>query len=464
MTAPDQTLKRFATWRSAFVISLGGSLLVAVLLGPLAKELGPASVVVATVGAIVGVLQCLIIGELAAMFPHKSGGTSTYAHEAFQHISPLFGALSNWGYWFGWIPVVPVNLILAASYIRAAFLPGSSVMTMTFILVILLYVVNAFGLKVGVWSSIVMAACSVVPLMIIALSPIVDRSLFHWSNLQPFQPLHGSWTSVSSLMLMAKMIFLAVWSAYAFESVSTIAAEMEDPARDMGKAVWSASAVGALAYCVVPFMLLGIVGTETLAQDPAVAFLPGARAVFGSVGEQIVAIMLVAALFLGAQTAVVGSSRALYEMSRDGLTITQFGRLNKYGVPSNTAAWNLLITIGMLLLFGDDVVNQVIASNFGYLVPFMLVIPAFVLLRRRNPEMLRPFRLPNAFVPIAVVITVFNWLIFFVGGLQWGLKEMVTGVAVVLTFLPFFLVRRFSQDRRSGMNRVASPESLSPLP
>jgi amino acid transporter len=117
--------------------------------------------------------------------------------------------------------------------------------------------------------------------------------------------------------------------------------------------------------------------------------------------------------------------------------------------------------MGMLLLFGDDVVNQVIASNFGYLVPFMLVIPAFVLLRRRKPAMLRPFRLPDTFVPIAVVITAFNWLIFFVGGLQWGLKEMMTGVAVVLTFLPFYLVRRLSQDRRSGVNRVASPESLS---
>src|SRR5262245_36347297 len=122
VSTPAQTpvLKRFVTWKSAFVISLGGSLLAAVSLGPLAAALGPASVFVWSVAALVGVLQCLMITELAGMFPEKSGGTATYAHEGWKHISPIFGAVSNWGYWLGWIPVIPVNLVLAAGYLRAA--------------------------------------------------------------------------------------------------------------------------------------------------------------------------------------------------------------------------------------------------------------------------------------------------------------------------------------------------------
>lgn len=80
----DNTLTRAVTWKSSFVISLGGSLLVATTLGPMAAEIGPASVFVWTLIALIGVFQCLMIAEMAGMFPNKSGGTATYAHEAFK--------------------------------------------------------------------------------------------------------------------------------------------------------------------------------------------------------------------------------------------------------------------------------------------------------------------------------------------------------------------------------------------
>lgn len=120
-------LARVATWRSALVVSLGGSLLVAVSLGPMAAELGKGSILAWSIVAFVGVLQCFLIAELAAMFPDKTGGTPVYAHESFKSISPLIGALSNWGYWFGWIPVIAVNLVLAAGYMKATFLDRKSV-------------------------------------------------------------------------------------------------------------------------------------------------------------------------------------------------------------------------------------------------------------------------------------------------------------------------------------------------
>ncbi len=104
-------LQRTATWKTALIVSLGGSLLVTVSLGAMAAEIGSASVLVWSLIAIIGVLQCFIIAELAAMYPEKTGGTPVYAHEAFKGISPFIGALSNWGYWFGWIPVIAVNAV-----------------------------------------------------------------------------------------------------------------------------------------------------------------------------------------------------------------------------------------------------------------------------------------------------------------------------------------------------------------
>ena len=412
----------------------------------MAAALGPASVFVWSVAAGVGVLQCLMITELAGMFPHKSGGTPTYVHEGFGHLSPLVGTVSNWGYWLGWLPVIPVNLVLAAGYLRATFLPGSNDLVVAFALTILLFSVNYYGLAIGVWSSVVMALCALGPLSVIAFSPVLRPSLFHREYIMPFVPLGGSWTSWTSWMLITKWMFVAVWSAYAFEAASTIIAELKDPRKDAPKAMAAASTVGIIAYVIVPFMLLAIVGTDTLSKDPFVAFLPAANAVFGRIGEIVVSVMLIAALLLGAQTAIVGASRALFEMSRDGQTIRQFGRVNKHGVPTGSAAMNLVVTVALLAIFKTEIVNLVAASNVGYLLPFMLIAPAFIILRFRRPDAFRSYRLPGLFIPLAAMVTLFNWSLFFLGGFQWGVTVMGTGTGIMLTFIPFYFYRRKVQD------------------
>lgn len=442
------TLTRTVTWKSSFVISLGGSLLVATTLGPMASELGPASVFVWTLIALIGVLQCLMIAEMAGMFPNKSGGTATYAHEAFKKTSPLFGVASNWGYWLAWIPVIPVNMILVAGYMKATFLPHGNVVAIAISLTLLLYFLNYFGLKPGVWSSFVMAVCSLVPLCVIAFSPIFRPGLFHPHYVFPITPLNGSWHSGASWMVMIKWMFVAAWSAYAFESGTTIIAELKDPKSDAPKAIKAASAVGMFAYGLVPFMLMAIIGTDAITKDPIVAFLPAAIAIFGPVGANIVALMLIAALLLGVQTTIIGSTRCVYEMSKDGLIIKQFANINKFGVPVGSMYLDCAVTIGLLVIFKDNIVNLIASSNVGYMIVWILLPIAFILLRRNQPEAERPYKLPAFFVPVAAGIALFNIFISLVGGPQLGATVMWTGIIIMLAVVPLYLYRRLVQDRR----------------
>ncbi len=464
---PSGGLQRTITWKSAFVVSLGGSLLVATSLGTIAGDLGPASVFVWTFIAILGVIECLLIAEMAGMFPHKSGGTSTYTHEAFKKY-PLIGAIANWGYWLGWIPVIPVNLILVAGYMQASFLPaGDKTMVGTAIVLgVLLYVLNYFGLKPGIWSGVLMAVCALGPMAVVCLSPIFRTSLFHAAFVVPFTPLGGSWHSTASWNLIFKDMFLAIWSAYAFEAASSVIAELKDPHKDGPKAMYAASVVGMFAYGLVPLMMLAIVGPMVLSKDASVAFLPAAQQIFGKGGGVVVSVMLIAALLLGAQTAIIGSSRTMYEMSRDGLTLKQFGKLNKFGVPVGSMVWDGIVTIVMLIKFGANVPNIIAASNVGYLIVFMLLTPAFVVLRYQQPDVARPFKLPNIFIPIAIVVTLFNWFLFFVGGKEWGRDVMLTGSIIMLLFIPFYAFRRMVQGAEPepipvGMHVLTEEEDLS---
>jgi amino acid transporter len=346
-------------------------------------------------------------------------------------------------------------MILIGGYLKASFFPHVNVVGTAIVLTVLLYIVNYFGIKPGVWSSAVMAICSLAPLTVIALSPIFRHSLFHAMYVFPFVPLHGSWHSSHSWLLVIKWMFVAAWSAYAFESASTVIAELKDPHRDAPKALVAASALGLFSFGLVPFMLLAIVGVGVITQDPSVAFLPAAQAIFGHTGALVVSIMLITALLLGVQTTIIGSTRTVYEMSRDGQIIKQFGAVNKFKVPVGSMYLDMAITIGLLVIFKDNIVNLIAASNVGYMIVWMLLPIAYLMLRFQQPNAARPFKLPNWFIPIAAVVCLFNWLLMFIGGYQWGGQVMGTGIIIELLFIPFYLYRRMVQDKRPVLAMVS---------
>jgi amino acid transporter len=160
--------------------------------------------------------------------------------------------------------------------------------------------------------------------------------------------------------------------------------------------------------------------------------------------------MLIAALLLGVQTAIIGSSRTVYEMSRDGMMIRQFGRLNRYGVPIGSMFWDAAVTLTLLIVFKDNVVNIVAASNVGYVVPFILVPVAWLRLRRLVPDHPRPFKLGKGFAVGAVLTVVYNVFLLLVAGPMWGTKVMITGGVILISFLPFYAVRRRLQLAAPG--------------
>lgn len=210
----------------------------------------------------------------------------------------------------------------------------------------------------------------------------------------------------------------------------------------MRGAVAAASAATALAFVLVPLALLGIIGIEGLAQDPYVVFLTAADAVFGVAGGQVVALMLIAAVVLGAEMFIISSSRALCQMSQDGPTLQGYGRRNRNGVPVGSIGWDAAITVLLLALFRSDIVSVVAAANVGYLVVFALLRIAYLLVRWRGAPT-AGVRLPAIFVPIAALLALFNGALLIVGGAQWGLEVTGVGAFLTLTFLPFYLFRRY---------------------
>jgi amino acid transporter len=259
------------------VLSLGSALLVTVSLGSMGGEIGGSLIIVWASTAFIGLIQCLFLAELASGYPQTTGGAPAYNHEGFKNFSPLFGAVSSWGYWVGWIPGVAANLIVASNYIKAAFLPSLNILETTLVLAVFLHILNYFGLRLSVWVSATMGVCAIAPLAVILMSPVFRHSLWNSGNFFPLMPKGLVWYSRAGVLLFAKWMFVAVWSSYGGEMVATLGSEITKPEEAIPKVLGLAAATTLLAFVAVPVVLVAIVGPSRLAEDPYVVFLSAAR-------------------------------------------------------------------------------------------------------------------------------------------------------------------------------------------
>ena len=437
-------LRRSVSWPAAVLVASGTAFLVTVSLGPMAPELGAVSPLVWAFTAAVGALQCLLIAELASLLPARAGGTATYAQEALRRVSPLLGAVSSWAYWFAWTPGIVVNLILAADYLRHALQLDADPLPIALVLAASLYGLNALGLRTSMRVSAVAALLALGPLVAMAVGLLLRPSLVRAEHLSPFAVPGHPWTALSAWKLLLKWTFVAAWSSYGAEIASTVVAEMQDARTRIPYAMIAAAVTGLLAFGLVPVMLLAAVGAQGLGEDPLVVFLPLARAVFGDHGNVAVGLMLGSALVLGAQAFIVGSSRTVFQMTRDRHLPSVFARVNRRGVPIGSIVWDAAVILTLLLVFGGDVVDVVAAANVGYLLVFVLLPIAYLSLRAHHlASIARPFTLPPPFAAVAVALAAFNALVLVVGGAQWGAKVLITGTAVTLLIVPLSLATRW---------------------
>jgi amino acid transporter len=431
------------SWGRVVVLALGSALLVNVSLGPMASAIGAASIVVWAFTAFVGFAQCLLLGELGSRYPESVGGPPAYIHAAFKDRSPWLGALSAWAYWTAWIPGVGVHVMLAAEYFRAAFWPTAEVALLVVGFVIVLYALNYFGLSLLFWTSSAFAVCAITPLVV-----ILGVSLF--GSFQRALPLEGPssiWPAHITWLALMKWMFVATWSSYGGEMATTLVGGLDERRRNIPRVLAVSGLLTFLAFTVVPVALLANIGADALAADPYVVFLTAARGTFGPAGTTVISIMLIAALLSGAQLFIISSSRALYEMSRNGLTLQVFSRLNAHGVPVGSVGWDALVTLSLLAIFRQNIVNVVAAANVSYLVVFALLPAAYLAIRKRERPAHGTRVLPRFMDTVARAALALNVALLVVGGLQWGTTVVGVGIALMIASMPFYLHRQRSARR-----------------
>lgn len=434
---------------TAVLVATGGSLMVLVSLGAMAAELGNVSIWVWVATAAIGGAQCLLIAELAGRFPERAGGTAQFAYRVRPDGSSTLGALSAWCYWFAWTPGIAVNLVLAATCLHNLYLPGISPVPLAMIIGGFLYAITALGLKLSTLINAVLAVVAVAVIAVIVCGPAVKPHSFHLAQVLPTAMPAGSRHGFGhQLAAIAKWAFVATWSSYAAEIASTVCAEIKQPERVMKRVMSVSAIICFIAFAAVPIALFGVVGIDGIQDDPFAVVAHASTLLLGSSGTTVIQLGLTAVLILGAETFIIGSSRTIYQMAQDGYLPPAFAKINKRGAPVGSIAWDVVVIGVMLVVFGTNVVSVVAAANFGYLIVFVLLPIAYLVLRKHPAGRPGSFRWGRPAAALAVALSLANLVMLLFGGLQWGLSVVLIGVCVSLLILPIsFATRRFYARR-----------------
>ncbi len=271
-----------------------------------------------------------------------------------------------------------------------------------FLVILAVTTILVIGIKesANLNSAIVIVKVSIVLMFIgIAAAFAVKNPSVLATNWHPFIPPNtGGFGNYgwSGIARGAAVIFFAY---IGFDAVSTTAQEARNPQKDMPIGILGSLAICTVLYIVVSGLLTGIVPYSSLnVSDPVAVGIDATGVRWGSFLVKIGAIFGLGTVML---VMLLGQSRVFFSMSRDGLLPRWAGAVH----PRFRTPWISTILVGLFVavfaaLIPINVLGELV--SIGTLLAFVIVSAGVWVLRRRRPDLPRPFRTP--WVPVVPVL------------------------------------------------------------
>jgi len=363
------------------------------LIGEVVGITGNISWLAFVLASITGALTGLSYAELSAMYP-KSAAEFVYTEEAFK--IRILSFLLGWIIIFSGILSAATVALGFANYLAALIGVPSIILIVIFaaLLIVILSLVNFIGIKASTWTNILFTFIEASGLILIIIVGIPHLGSVNYLEL----PIGSSFTSIFSAVALIFFAYIG------FEDIANIAEEVKSPAKNLPKAIIYSIIITTVLYCLTAISVVSILPYSEIASSPA-PLNSVTSAVLGPIGGLIMSFI---ALFATANTVLIMmivTSRMMYGMARDKALPEGLSKISpKYRTPALAVLITMILT--MIPLFLGDISIVANATVFGVLITFFLVNLSLIALRRKKPDLERPFKLkPNfGWVPIIALL------------------------------------------------------------
>jgi len=425
----ENGLKRELGLLQALMMGIGGTISagVFVTLGHAATLAGTSLIIAMILCGIINFFTMLSYAELGAAIP-SAGGEYTYAKAS------LGGFLSFATGWFEWVS----NMFYAAfcsvgfAYLLSYVIPAINIPLTAVATIIVFSLINIRGVReTGLTQTVF------VVIMLGILGIFVLWGLFISQNAAPFEiKAPGGFFGVLKATAFIFVIYLGG------EAIGVAQAEIKNPDKNIPRAILLSSLALILIYTMIAYVIFNIVRPEDLVgQASPLAYV--AEKFMGSLGISLITLAGITASLTSINTSIMAHSRVAYALARDGYFPKSFFILHRvYSTPVIAILTGSIITAA---LAASGIVNFVAyASDFGFIVGFIFVNLSLMKLRRDQPQLFRPFKVPlYPLTPILGIVTSLFLVLFLEPStLLIGVELFILGlVAYYIRMVPHNQVR-----------------------
>ncbi|MBM13502.1 MAG: hypothetical protein CME57_02905 [Halieaceae bacterium] len=353
--------------------------------------------------------MALIASELGSAIP-DSGGFYVWTQRA---LGNFWGFQAGWWWSLALLVDTSLYIVLSATYLQNQLGFSDAIYYgICWFIIALFTVVNILGIKIVAIGSSLFAILIISPFVVLA-----GIGLANW-QFNPFIPLTPPDTDLlghDGALILGLSIGMWMYSGY--ESMSTLAGEIEEPQRIIPKALMLAVPFVALMYFLPTIASLAAFGKWELFSvdggDARVSFVDIGRALGGTVlGHALLASAVLGNLALYLDYMASGA-RPLKALAQNGLLPRCIAKTNdKFGTP--IAAITVIAICNAVLILGPFQ-SLVIIDVLLMVTSYALIFCAAVTLRITEPNLERPFKIPGGLpVLIALVLPAVCLIIFMI--------------------------------------------------
>lgn len=344
----------------------------------------PGSVILCWVlGGVMALCGALTFAELAASLP-RSGGMFAYILEGFGPVPAFL---------FGWaeLTVVRAAALGAIATIFAEYLgyfiplSASEVRGTAALTIVVVGVLNYIGIRRAAAVQSVTTYAKYAAVMALGLLACTARG----ATAGHFTPL---WSGSVSWSLIATALVPVMWTYDGWADLAAIGGEISNPQRTLPRALIAGSASVALVYLLVNLAFIYVLPLPEMAASKLIATTVATRIpLLAGVGTGLMAGLVMLATFSGLNASMMVGARIFFAMGDRGLLFRAVARVSPRFDSPSVAVW-ICTALGVVYVLQNDFAQLADRFILGIWPFYALTVAAVFVLRRRHPQLPRPYR------------------------------------------------------------------------
>jgi basic amino acid/polyamine antiporter, APA family len=396
------------------------------------------------VGGLYALVGASSMAELGAAIP-RSGGQYNFSRRA---IGDYAGFIVGWGDWLSTCGTAAAVAIVIAEYTGSLFpiLAGQG-RPIAIGVIVGFFILQWRGISWGKGTQLVTAAIKTIAFVVVvaacfllgghareaANAAAAAPTANHATTAMP--PLQSGWPLAIAIMLALQAV---LYTVDGWDGIVYFGEEVREPGRDIPRAIF-----GSVVSIMGIYLLINAAVLYVLPLNQIVGnnFSLGTAAdrIFGQFGDPIIRSIMIVSLLSCMNANQLFCSRTLYAMSCDGLFFRRAAKVNAGGTPAFALFLSTLVAVAFVLFSFERVIAML---SFFFVANYTLTYASLFVLRKKEPQMSRPYRAWG--YPYTTAVALIGSILFLIGSIATDQKNAPLSIMALIASYPIYRIMKYA--------------------